>query len=91
MEVSRYSNDQGDWESVLVWGTAEVVEDSGEEADAIGLLLVKYRNVFGSALAFSRPTPLAPKEVVVKIPVDEMSGRKLMRDFVAKSHLSFVA
>ncbi len=39
VEVSRYSNDQGDWESVLLWGTAEVVDESGEEADAIGLLL----------------------------------------------------
>lgn len=85
IEVSRYSNDRGDWESVLVWGTAELVEDSGEEADAIGLLLVKYRNVFGSALAFSRPTPLAPKEVVVKIPIDEMSGRSSGAGFAPRT------
>ena len=85
VEVSRYSNDQGDWESVLLWGTPEVVEEAGEEADAIGLLLVKYRTVFGSALAFSRPTPLAPKEVVVKIPIDEMSGRSSGAGFAPRT------
>ncbi len=85
IEVSRYSNDQGDWESVLVWGTAEMVEDQGEEANAIGLLLVKYRNVFGSALAFSRPTPLAPSEVVVKVPIDEMSGRSSGAGFAPRT------
>lgn len=75
IEVSRYSSDEGDWESVIVWGTARVVEDTGLEADVIGLLLVKYREVFGSALAFSRPSPLAPEEVVVEVPIDEMTGR----------------
>ena len=75
IEVSRYSNDEGDWESVLAWGSGRVVEDPGLEADVIGLLLVKYREVFGSALAFSRPSPLAPEEVVVEVPIDEMTGR----------------
>lgn len=75
IEVSRYSSDEGDWESVLVWGAGNVVEDPGLEADVIGLLLVKYREVFGTALAFSKPTPLAPTEVVVEVPVDEMTGR----------------
>lgn len=85
IEVSRYANEQGDWESVLVWGHPELVEDSGEEADAIGLLLVKYRKVFGSALAFSRPTPLAPKEVVVKVPVEEISGRSSGAGFAPRT------
>lgn len=85
IEVSRYSNEQGDWESVLVLGTPEIVEEPGEEADAIGLLLVKYRNVFGSAIAYARPTPLTPKEVVVKIPIDEMSGRSSGAGFTPRT------
>lgn len=75
IEVSRYSTDQGDWESVIAWGSASVVKDPGLEADVIGLLLVKYREVFGSALAFSQPSPLAPEEVVVQVPLEEMTGR----------------
>jgi len=74
-EVSRYSNDVGGWESVLCTGTARVVDDAGVEAEAIGMILVKYRDLFGKALSFSRPAPLAPKEVVVEITIDEISGR----------------
>lgn len=85
IEISRYSNDEGDWESVILYGTARVIEDPGLEADAIGLLLVKYRNVFGSALAFTRPTPLAPQEVVVEIPIDEMSGRSAGGGFAVQT------
>ena len=75
IEVSRYSTDEGDWESVIIWGLASVVDEAGLEADVIGLLLVKYREVFGSALAFSQPSPLAPEEVVVQVSIDEMTGR----------------
>jgi nitroimidazol reductase NimA-like FMN-containing flavoprotein (pyridoxamine 5'-phosphate oxidase superfamily) len=74
-EVSRYSNDVGGWESVICWGTARLVESEGVEAEVIGMILVKYRDIFGKALSFSRPAPLAPKEVVVEIEVDEITGR----------------
>ena len=60
---------------MVMWGSGRVVEDSGLEADVIGLLLVKYRGVFGSALAFSKPSPLAPEEVVVEVNIAEMTGR----------------
>lgn len=85
IEVSRYSSDNGDWESVILWGTPRVVEDPGQEAEAIGLLLVKYRKVFGSALAFSKPNPLAPQEVVVGVEVETMSGRSSGAGFAPRT------
>jgi nitroimidazol reductase NimA-like FMN-containing flavoprotein (pyridoxamine 5'-phosphate oxidase superfamily) len=81
VEASRHVNDRGDWESVLVWGEADVL-GAGDEADeAIGMLLYKYRAVFASSAAFAGPSPLAPGEVVVKIPIGRMTGRRSAAGF----------
>jgi len=76
IEASRHVNENGDWESVLVWGRSAVLE-SGDEADeAIGMLLFKYRSVFTATAAYVGPAPLAPGEVVVKVPIERMTGRR---------------
>lgn len=85
IEVSRYSSDSGDWESVIAWGKPKVVSDPGLEAEAIGMLLVKYRKVFGTALAFAKPNPLAPQEVVVAVDLEKMTGRSSGAGFAPKT------
>lgn len=82
VEVSRYTGDDGSWESVVLWGRAAVLDEDGGEADeAIGLLMYKYRRAFTATAAFNEPVPLAPDEVVVKIPLERMSGRKSAAGF----------
>ena len=84
VEVSRYTGDDGSWESVVLWGTAEVLEEGDDEADeAIGLLMFKYRKAFTATAAFTEPGPLAPDEVVVKIPIERVSGRRSAAGFTA--------
>lgn len=84
VEVSRYAGEDGSWESVVLWGTAVFLDDADGEADeAIGLLMFKYRRAFTATAAFSEPEPLAPDEVVVKIPIERMSGRRSAAGFTA--------
>jgi nitroimidazol reductase NimA-like FMN-containing flavoprotein (pyridoxamine 5'-phosphate oxidase superfamily) len=77
VEVSRYTGDDGSWESVVLWGRAMVLGAHDDEADeAIGLLMYKYRAAFTATAASTEAEPLAPDEVVVKIPIERMSGRR---------------
>lgn len=84
VEVSRYTGEDGSWESVVVWGKAEILrEDDGEADEAIGLLMFKYRKAFTATAAFTGPGTLAPDEVVLKIPIERMSGRRSAAGFTA--------
>ncbi len=76
VEASRHINDHGDWESVLVWGRPVVLEPGDEADEAIGMLLFKYRTVFTASAAYAGPAPLGRGEVVVKIPIEHMTGRR---------------
>lgn len=82
VEVSRFTGEDGSWESVVLWGRAVVLDEADGEADeAVGLLMFKYRRAFTATAAFTEPGPLAPDEVVVKIPIERMSGRRSAAGF----------
>lgn len=81
IEVSQ--TDAGAWESVIVWGDAEIVGDDATEQRVIMAILEKYREVMGSPLS---PGSVFPDPgVVVRIPIEDLSGRSSGTLFSAKS------
>ncbi len=82
VEVSRFAGDDGAWESVVLWGAAAVLDDDDDDArEAVGLLMFKYRKVFTATAALTEPEALAPDEVVLRIPIEHMSGRRSAAGF----------
>lgn len=73
VEAAEFDSSTGYWESVIVWGDAEFVEDDSEAEEIVMALLQKYRNAFDSPLNPGSPFPEAG--IVLRIPIDEMSGR----------------
>jgi|FLYL01.1.fsa_nt_gi nitroimidazol reductase NimA-like FMN-containing flavoprotein (pyridoxamine 5'-phosphate oxidase superfamily) len=83
VEVSQTDPQAGSWESVIVWGEAEVVTDDRTEQKVIMAILEKYRDVMGSPLT---PGSVFPDPgVVLRIPIEELSGRSSGSLFSAKS------
>lgn len=73
VEVSQYDDSSGDWESVIVWGTAEFVEDDYRSQEIIFAFLDKYRDVLGSPL---NPGSVFPdQDVIIRIPIEQSAGR----------------
>lgn len=73
VEVSAYDEAAGDWESVIIWGTAEFVDDDREAQEIIFAFMEKYREVLGSPL---NPAGMMPEpDVVIRIPIEETSSR----------------
>lgn len=73
IEASRV-DDLGNWESVVAWGSAAVVEDAGDEAAVVGALFDKYHGRAESL--FSYPAPASSgSPVTVAVELTEMSGR----------------
>ncbi|HLU31620.1 MAG TPA: pyridoxamine 5'-phosphate oxidase family protein [Acidimicrobiia bacterium] len=73
IEVSEYHDDTGDWESVVIFSTAEFVEDDRVDQEVISAFFDKYRNVLGSPL---NPGSVLPHEgVTVRFPIDISTGR----------------
>lgn len=72
VEVSNYDESSGDWESVIIWGTAEFVEDDRRAQEVIFAFLEKYRDVLGSPLNPGSVLPDA--EIVVRIPIEHSTG-----------------
>ncbi len=79
IEVSR-TDEEGGWQSVLVWGDAYEVDDANREADVVAALLAKYHD--GAGL-FSVPAsrPFDPRPLVVAVPIAEITGRTSGRGF----------
>ena len=75
IEVSRTVADTGAWESVIVWGTARILDDPAGEAETVQKLLAKYKDTAESVLAFSAPQFAAAEPVVVAVTIEHMSGR----------------
>lgn len=73
IEVSQYDEANGDWDSVIVWGTAEFVDDDRLAEEIIFAFLEKYRDVMGSPLSPGRIFP--DPGVVIRIPIEDSSGR----------------
>ncbi len=73
--VSFVDPASGAWESVIAWGKAAVVEDRALEAEAVALLLDKYRHTSGARLWWGVPELLPGAAVVVAVPIERISGR----------------
>src|SRR5690606_21128950 len=83
LTVSHYDQSSGDWESVILWGDAEFVEDPRTSQEIITAFFEKYRNVLGSPL---NPAQQLPKEgVEIRIPVDIAAGRSSGSIFSVRS------
>ena len=76
VEVDEYDADgRGSWRSVIAQGTYE--ELSGDEIEpALTLLRERFARTAGRA---AEPRPLGPGVVVLRIKLDEVSGRSVER------------
>ena len=74
-EVSRFEMTTGIWESVIVDGEAEVIDDSPEiEAEIMNAIRAKYRRITRMALDLP-PDVLPHVGVIVKVVPTNVSGR----------------
>lgn len=76
VEVDEYDADgRGGWRSVIAQGTAE--ELSGDEIEAaLALLRERFARTAGRE---AEPRPLSPGTVVLRIHLEDMSGRAMER------------
>jgi nitroimidazol reductase NimA-like FMN-containing flavoprotein (pyridoxamine 5'-phosphate oxidase superfamily) len=75
VETSSYDAETGDWASVIIRGTAQVIRnDAAKEGVVVDALFEKYRNAFSNLLA-SPPGSEPVTRFIVVIDVTEMSGR----------------
>jgi uncharacterized protein len=76
VEVDEYDVDgKGSWRSVIAYGTYE--ELGGDEIEpALALMRERFARTAGRA---AEPRPLGPDVVVIRIRLDEISGRTVER------------
>ena len=76
VEVDEYDSDgRGSWRSVIAYGTYdELAHDAVEPA--LSLLRERFSRAAGRA---AEPRPLGPNVVVLRITLDEISGRAVER------------
>lgn len=74
IEVSRYSEETGDWVSVIVTGRAELTDDTDIKTAVVSGLLQKYEQVMASPLEVGGTQPLAGLPYVVSVVIDDISG-----------------
>jgi nitroimidazol reductase NimA-like FMN-containing flavoprotein (pyridoxamine 5'-phosphate oxidase superfamily) len=73
-EISRFDFDTGYWESVVLAGTGEVIDDPDAGDEVERALRKKYRRITRSAL--DMPPDVVPREgSVVRVTVESISGR----------------
>ncbi len=86
VEVSRFDEETGDWESVIVMGTAEVVADRDLKETTVSLLYRKYDKVMGSPLTRAgAPSTDASLVEVVRVRIEGVTGMTSGRGFAARS------
>jgi nitroimidazol reductase NimA-like FMN-containing flavoprotein (pyridoxamine 5'-phosphate oxidase superfamily) len=73
IETADYNPETGDWVSVIVRGTARLVDDPETRRDLIVLLYDKYEKVMGSPLSGGL-LPLGGTPYVIEVPIDEITG-----------------
>lgn len=75
IETADYNPETGDWVSVIVRGTARLVDDPDTRQELIALLYDKYEKVMGSPLSGGGGLmPLGGTPYVIEVPIDEMTG-----------------
>jgi len=76
VEVDEYDEDgKGSWRSVIAHGTYEELAGDAIEP-ALGLMRERFARTAGRA---AEPRPLGPGVVVLRIALDEISGRSVTR------------
>jgi nitroimidazol reductase NimA-like FMN-containing flavoprotein (pyridoxamine 5'-phosphate oxidase superfamily) len=76
VEVDEYDADgKGSWRSVIAYGTCEELDGDASEP-ALALLRTRFARNAGRA---AEPRPLGPNVVVLRIRLDEISGRSVER------------
>ncbi len=74
IEASRYDEETGDWESVIIRGEASETDEDAIRQDVIARLLRKYERVIGSPLGGRGMRPLQDLPHVVIVEISEISG-----------------
>jgi nitroimidazol reductase NimA-like FMN-containing flavoprotein (pyridoxamine 5'-phosphate oxidase superfamily) len=76
VEVDEYDADgKGSWRSVIAYGTYEELADEAIES-ALALMRERFARTAGRA---AEPRPLGPNVVVLRINLEEISGRAVER------------
>ncbi|MGH8910908.1 MAG: pyridoxamine 5'-phosphate oxidase family protein [Acidimicrobiia bacterium] len=73
VEVSEFDDETGHWESMIIWGEAEIVDDDRIAQRVIIEMLEKYRESIGSPLTPSGPLP--EPDIIIRVPVEVGTGR----------------
>lgn len=75
VEVASFDEETGDWVSVIVRGTARLVDDADTRQATISRLYSKYEKVMGSPLSGGGGLmPLGGSPYVIEVPIREISG-----------------
>ena len=74
IETSRYDEETGDWESVIIRGEASEIDEDAIRQDVIARLLRKYEKVIGSPLGGRGMRPLQDLPHIVVVDIGEISG-----------------
>ena len=75
VEVSSFDDETGDWQSVIVHGTARFVDSDATTQKTIAQLFAKYEKVMGSPMsAGGGLMPLGGQPYVIEVPIEEISG-----------------
>ncbi len=74
IEASEFDDETGDWVSVIVRGTASIVDDDASVQTTLSGLFEKYRKVLGSPLSRGGMQPISSFPHVVAVEIAEISG-----------------
>jgi len=86
IEVSRFDEETGDWVSVIVEGTAQLVDDDETRQVTVALIFDKYEKVMGSPLsAGGGLLPLGGYPQVIEVPIDTIAGMSSGRGMHART------
>lgn len=85
IEASRFDEENGDWRSVIIRGTAKTTDDPETARITVEMLLAKYRKALGSPLSRGGIQPLASFPHVVEVVIDEISGMASSGAFSART------
>src|SRR5918994_4543860 len=74
IETADYDPDTGAWVSVIVRGTARLVDDPDTRRDVVARLYEKYEKIMGSPLSGGGGLMPLGNPYVIEVPIDEISG-----------------
>ena len=86
IEVSRYHEETGDWESVIVEGEARLVEEDETRRKLVTLIFDKYEKVMGSPLSGGGGLmPLGGYPQVIEVALGDVVGMSSGRGMSART------